>query len=124
MANWHIITGDNDANSFRVVYHIPIPDENNSANPALRLRAVLISSGVGGKTMLTPGNGQDGTISTTEKNQIEGGERFEIVETVNTNPLEALADLTTKINARFAILSTDKLAQLRKNLKYYGHAPV
>jgi hypothetical protein len=121
MANWHALTGTLDGNTFRIAYHVPIPSAVNEAG--INYRDALKNSGLGAKTVLADGNGQEGTISVAEKNDILNGVVFEVVENIDTNPGESAAALIAKVNARHAALVTQHQAELAAKLKYYGYVP-
>lgn len=76
MSDMHVLTGN--GRDFRVVMHFPAVVGTNSAG--VTWADALANSGIGGKTVLVDGNGQNGTILAAEKNQIENGAIFEHVE--------------------------------------------
>lgn len=119
MANWHALTGTPDGNSFRVVFHITIPSATNRAN--INYRTALVSSGLGGMTVLPDGDGTGGTISAAEKASIQAGSLYEWVEDFATNPGETAAALQTRADARWTALTTQLQADLAKRLTYFGY---
>lgn len=122
MANWHALTGTLDGNSFRIVFHLPIPSVVNRAN--INYRAAIVNSGIGGRTALPDGDGTGGTISPAEKALVVGGSLYEHAEDFPTNPNELAAALQARIDARFAALSnvtTGRVGELAKVLTYFGY---
>jgi hypothetical protein len=122
MANWHALTGTSDGNSFRIVFHLPIPSALNRAN--VNYRTAVVNSGQGGKTALPDGDGTGGTISAAEKASIVAGALYEHVEDFPTSPGETATALQARIDARFTALSdttTGRVGQLAKELTYFGY---
>ena len=123
MANWHALGGIGDGNSYTIAYHIAIPSANNSAG--FNYQAVLITSGIGGTTILKEGDGTGGTISAAEKASIQSGAIYEYVETFATNPARTALQLQGDVDARFSALSdtgtaTSFINQLKNRLKWFG----
>ena len=121
MANWHALTGKDDANSFTIVYHLAVPNSNNAV--AINYRTALVNSGLGGRTILPDGDGTGGTISAAEKTSIQSGALYEYVEPFATNPGQNLATLQAAVDARWTALSNAGgafLTALANRLKYFG----
>jgi hypothetical protein len=122
MSQWHGREGIPDGNTYRVIFHIPIPSANNRVG--VNYRTALIGSGIGGTTVMTEGNGT-GQIPTAEKNSIATGALLEVNETIDTNPGETANALTTRLNARFTELANVNgpfLSELKRRLEYWGGA--
>ena len=116
MSNIHALTMDNKG-QLTVVLHLPIPVENNAAG--FPLRTALINSGIGGKTVLTAGDGTIGTISAAELTSIQAGAIYEV--TVNPQLDSANnAGRISYIDNLFTKCSADELAKLRILLKFFG----
>jgi hypothetical protein len=120
MASYHVLTGQDDGNAFRVVFHLPIPVANNRAGVAYR--TALVNSGLGGTTTLPDGDGTGGTISAAEKTQVQAGQILEHAENFPTNPGESAVQLQARIDARYAELTTVGLDRAQKRLTYFGFA--
>ena len=121
MANYHVRTGQPDANAYEVLFHIPIPSANNRVG--INYRTVLIDSGIGGTTRMVNGVGA-GQIANGELNQITSGAIYEHVEVVSTFPGETAAQYQTRLDARYAELANTGgafLTALRNRIEYYGH---
>lgn len=120
MANYHILAGSHDGNSFAVVFHIAVPGTgSNRAN--VQWRTALINSGLGGKTTLPDGDGTGGTIGAAEKADIAAGAVYEVVEQVPTNPGETALQLRDKLDARYTALAASVQAKLQGQLTYFGY---
>jgi hypothetical protein len=120
MANMHILL--QSGGMFRIVAHIAVPAGNNSAGIAWQ--TVVVTSGVGGKTVLPAGDGTGGTISAAEKTAIlTTGSVYEDVADLdvtqrglNTTPAQPGAYLDLWYTAR----SAEVLGQLQRQLAWYG----
>jgi hypothetical protein len=120
VADYHVLTGTEDGNSFVVVHHIPIP--SGAANRAgVAYRTALINSGYGGKTVLPDGDGTGGTISAAEKTQVQAGALFEVVDNFPTNPAETAPQLQVRLDARHNALVTEHQDRITKRLTYFGY---
>lgn len=119
MANWHALTGTLDGNSFRIVFHIAIPSALNRAG--INYQSAILTSGLGGKTVLPDGDGTAGTISAAEKASLAAGSLYEWVEDFATNPAETANALQTRIDARWTALTTLLQSQLAARLTYFGY---
>ncbi len=120
MSDIHVLQSNSASNEWRIVMHIPIPDTSNAVG--VNWRIALINSGIGGRTSLPDGNGNDGTISLAEKTQITNGEIFEhsqlySLETGGTS----LPELQATIRELFTQEKLAKLNILQGQLRYYGH---
>lgn len=121
MSSWHARIGDSDGNSFRVLFHLPIPSANNRVG--VNYRSALVGSGIGGKTEMTEGSGA-GLISSAEKADILSGAVYEYGEIITTNPGETAGQLQARIDARFTELSNANagvLLRIQRQLTYWGH---
>lgn len=121
MADIHVLAGGSDCKSWRVAMHFAVPDQENAVG--VGYREALVASGVGGTTTLTEGDGP-GQITSTEKAQIEAGERYEDIVTVpklesgGTEPAQLLASARLFYQRQKA----DILNQLAARLRYFGFA--
>jgi hypothetical protein len=116
--DYHVLTGLDDGNAFRVVNHIPIPPANNRVG--VNYRTAIINSGIGGRTILPDGDGSGGTISAAEKAAILAGSLYEVVEEFSTNPGETAAQLQARIDARYNALIGIVQDRVGKQLSYFG----
>ncbi len=102
---------------WRVAMHFPVPTGVNSAG--VTWRDALVTSGIGGSTILPDGDGLEGTINAADKAKILSGELLEHVESVRLgdgNPQAAAEEL---YNARKTVKTqqlTDRLNQFGRNV--------
>lgn len=117
MSDMHVLAGD--GNRCRVVMHFGVPDAPNSA--AVNWRIALLNSGRGGATILPDGSGP-GQIAAAEKALIVNGE---VVEHVVDFLLESCGTDTAAQQAALRDMydqeRTAKLADLQRELRYFGH---
>ncbi len=118
--DYHVMGNRDDGRSARVVFHIPIPVENNSASVALR-------TAVGEYIKPRLEDGTFGTfksiyqgILTAEETQLQNGELYEHVNSVKFLALDTNAQKQTKIDNKFTALSTSVLTKIRARLKFWG----
>lgn len=119
MADYHVLAGSPDGNSFLVVHHVPVPGAGNN-RAGVPWRTALVNSGLGGKTVLPDGDGTGGTVGAAEKAQILAGAVYEVAEQVSTHPGETALQLRDRIDARHAALVAAVQADLQGRLTYYG----
>lgn len=120
MSNYHVRKMGKDERSAKVIFHIPIPVENNSVSIALR--TTLSES-------IRPRN-EDGTFGTFQSDmigidagelaQLQAGELFEYVETIGFLAAENNAQKQTKIDTRYTVMTTTVLDKVRELLKFWG----
>jgi hypothetical protein len=118
MADYHVLEGTPDGNSFRVVFHLSVPDVNNRVG--VNVRTALVNSGVGGSTILPTGT-TGGTIRAAELTQVQAGAVFEVVETIHTNPSENAGKLRSRLDNRHSELQGKFNSWLQSRLSYYGY---
>ena len=119
MSDIHVLT-TNRKGSVSVVFHIPVPEENNSAVPPVSYRTAIVNSGKA-VTSMTVGVGP-GEITQAEADDIASGAVYEHSTSLplassGTEPAQhqaALRDL-------YARTKTDVLSKLQRQLKYFGH---
>ena len=120
MANIHVLDRGVDG-KFHVAYHFNTPAGNNSAT--VSWATALINSGIGGKTVLPDGDGTKGTISSTEKASIVSGTVLEVVVSVDVTDGGAnttVSQMTTYLNANYAVVQTAVQADLQRRLAWFG----
>lgn len=124
MADITVLTGNN-SNEWTLVLHFPVPDVNNSAG--INFRTALVSSGIGKqeggrRTVLPPGNGIGGTISTAEEAQLDAGERFEHVKSFRAESGgTSNAQLRSSFRGCYASENVKVQANMASRLRYFGH---
>jgi len=118
MSNIHILTGDGK-NKWTAVFHIAVPDTNNSVS--VNYRTGLINSGLGGTSTMAEGDGP-GQITTAELAQIASGELYEcsvplLIETGGTS----VPELRTMLRSQYTKKKNAVLSDLQTRLRYFGH---
>ena len=122
MSNWHILEQDLTNRKLNVVFHIPVPSENNGASPPVNLRTALAES-------VKPRN-EDGTfgsfqstltdIDPAELLQLQNGELLEVLFPISfLAGTGSFAKMNT-ISNRYDSMLVNKIAGLRSTLKLYG----
>lgn len=117
MASYHVLEGQPDGNSYRVVFHIPVPSVNNRIG--VNYRSALVAL-FGGTSSLPEGDGP-GQISTSELAQVASGAVFEFSEQFPTHPGENAAQIRSRIDARYTELVAKIQGELSGRLAYYGY---
>ena len=110
MSNYHVKSITPNGRKASVVFHIPIPVENNGAGRALR---DAVSEFKGGTSQVP-------WIDPAELTQLGNGELYEHSETVGFLAADSNAQKQAKIDARFTALSTSVLDKARATLKFWG----
>ena len=99
--------------------HFDVPDVNNSVGVSLRI--ALVNSGKTSVSVMTPGNGSNGTISATDITRLSNGV---IVERVVSVPLEGegMTNAQRQIAVRtlYAKEDAEVQRQLSAQLRYFG----
>lgn len=124
MSDFHIIDQDKSERNINVIFHVPIPIENNKANPAVPLRSA-ISEHI--KPILQDGSlgvfaSKLHNIDASELLKLQNGELIEIEKKVNFLAGRNKTQKLKKINDIFNNLSTKQLNKLRKTLEFWGHS--
>ncbi len=120
MSNYHVKTQNEAERSAQVIFHIPIPVENNGVGVALR---TAVSEYV--KPRLEDGTfgvfqSQVVGIVGSELTQLRNGELYEKVENINFLATDYNAQKQTKIDNRYTALTIGGLNRIRKVLKFWG----
>lgn len=109
--NYHVKTVSPDGRKASVVFHIPIPVEDNSAGKPLR---DAVSEHIGMFTSQVP------WLPANEVTELENGEVYEHAETVNFLAADGNAQKQAKIDARYTALTSSVLTRMREVLKFWG----
>ena len=119
MADIHILA-ETRKGAWRVVMHFAVP---NATSPVgMSYRTALLTSGLGGSTQLPDGDGSAGTISATEKAQIEAGEVAEVaVEFLVESGGATTASVRDFLRQSYATKKNEYLGEMQRKLKYFGH---
>lgn len=116
MARIHILAGGSQG-LYTVVVHTATPLGNNFVG--VPWADALKNSGMN-KTTMVVGNGP-GLIANNEATDIANGSVFEARDVVQIDPNMDIAQLNADLDLRATQLSTEKLALLQQQLKYFGH---
>lgn len=116
MMDYHILEGDQYGNSYRVVFHIPVPDLTNEVGVSYRTAIVEWQGGATAIESRVP------FIEGSELTQLQAGELYEVVRTFNSNPNETLAQKRDKLDAMFASVQVDKQQDFQDILGYWGYS--
>ncbi len=120
MSNYHVKNISENGRNATVVFHIPMPDENNSVPVSLRLAL---------SEYVKPRN-DDGTygtfqsqlqgITAGELTQLQNGDLYERQETVKFLAADTDGQKQTKIDDRYRTLTITALDSIRTQLKFWG----
>lgn len=118
--NYHVLGVAENGRSANVIFHVPIPVENNSANISLR---TALASYI--KTRETDGtfsafNSAFEAVSAGELTQLRAGELHEHRAIVKFLAADTDLQKQTKIDNKYTVLTTSVLAKIRAILKFYG----
>ena len=112
MSNYHVKEITADGRKARVVFHIPIPVENNSAGVDLRT-AVSQYIDSASFTSKVP-------WITIELVQLQSGELYEHLEVITFESAATALEKQTEIDNRYTALSSSVLNKMREVLKFWG----
>lgn len=115
MSDCHILAGDKYGNRYRVVFHIPVPDQVNAVGVSYRMALVQY---LGGATEIKSEIPELGT----ELTQLQAGELVEYGESFYSNPNETLAQKQVKLDARFNEVKNEVLQDWQDVLSYWGYS--
>ena len=115
MSDYHILEGsmDGGAETYKVAFHIPVPDETNDA--AYSLRSALAEDPEVNKTSAVP------WILTAEQTQLDSGELYERLESYSRNTTNAVTQDRDALDARWNTLATAIPNRLRDRYKYWHY---
>jgi hypothetical protein len=111
MSNYHVLDMTTKEHEVQVIFHIPIPDENNNANINLRTALTQYKSQ---KSSQVP------WIGAAELTDMENGLLYEHRETIMFDANLSLAQKRTIIDNRYTVLATSIVSQIRSRLKFWG----
>ncbi len=94
-----------------VVFHIPVPDENNQVGVSLRAAVTQWREDLASDVPW---------ISSIEQDQIAAGEIYELAETIKVDGNLTLAQKRDVVDARYTALTTAGINRLRNILAYWG----
>ena len=116
MSDYHILSSDEYANRYSVVFHIPVPDQVNNASYSYRTAIVEWQGGTENIASQVP------FITGTELTQLQAGEVYEVQRPFNSNPNETLVQKRDRLDAMFATITTEVQANFQDILGYWGYS--
>lgn len=119
MSNYHILTMAPKEHEADVVFHIAVPNENNSAIPTNVNLQNCVSAYIANNDNVTAVPWLEAD-NYTEYQQIINGEIYEKKDTIKFNANITLAQKRDIIDARYTVLSTNLPDQLRSVFKFWG----
>jgi len=115
MSNYHVLNQHQKEHRVSVVFHVPIPDQNNFAGVNLRVAVKqFLESTVETITSQCP------FIDAGELTQLQNGELFEFVDEIDVDNLSTKAERKAQLDARFATISAIVAARVEKELDFWG----
>lgn len=112
MANYHVLEGSNAGDSYRVVFHVSVPDELNKTGNK-NIRTALSEDSSINKTSVIPG------VEVTEQTDLTNGVLYEHVETFSTHSEHTLASERSRLDARYTELTTSVANALRRRYAFW-----
>ena len=111
--DYHVLSMRADGRTANIVFHIPIPVENNSTGTSLR---TALSQYIDGANYVS----KVPWIQPGELTQIQNGELYEHSKTVKFLAADTNGQKQTKIDNRYTSLATTALNKIRAILKFWG----
>ena len=112
--NYHVKEISPDGRRASVVFHIPVPTENNSSGVALRtaLSQYIDSANFASQVPWVVGQ--------AEENLIKNGELYEHSETFGFLAADNNTQKQSKLDNRYTALSVSIITKIRAILKFWG----
>ena len=111
--DYHVMGMRKDGRKAQVVFHIPIPNENNAASMSLQ---TALSEYIDGTNFVSK---YPGTLG-AELIEIQNGSLYEQVEAISFLAADSNAQKQAKIDAKFTSLSVVVVTKIRNILKFWG----
>jgi len=115
MSDYHILSADRYANAYSVVFHVPVPDQDNEVAYSYRTAIVEWQGGAVAIISKVP------FISGGELTQLQAGELYEVSRTFNSNPNETLVQKRDKLDIMFADVVAETQEDFQDKLGYWGY---
>lgn len=117
MSNYHVLAVTPKLTKAQVIFHIPIPVENNTAGVSLRLALYQYQ----GNATIVSAIPDHATNFSAENANIQSGAIYEYQKTVVfTNANSTPVQKQTEMDNMYTSLDVSVLAKIRKVLKYWG----
>lgn len=112
--NYHTLEASEKDHKIHVVFHIPVPDEDNEVGWNLRLCLKYYQPFI---SSIIP---YLATLAPTEVTALQNGELYEHSEVMGVCATLTNSEKIALVDARYAQLIMEIQNKLRKQLKYYG----
>lgn len=119
MANYHILTGSRDGNSFRIVMHVAVPNAANEVG--VNYRTAIVEYLTNPDTGMMPKSGVPFIVS-AEQIQLDSGELVEIGMNFHTHPGETLPEKQARLDSLYTAKTSTTQAEWEKRLSYWGYS--
>lgn len=115
MSNYHIRKTSDDLKTVSVVFHVPIPDANNTVGVNWRSALVLELGGADAiSSVLTD-------ISTEEESAMKAGSIYEVSRTVRFSSLNITnAERLAEVEAAYTTTASEMIAEKQVTLNFMG----
>lgn len=113
VSNIHVLEGSRDGDSYRLVFHISIPNVANQAG--VSYRDAIAQDPTIDRASAVP------SLNPAEQNQLDNGELVERVVTFHTHPGQTSGDLA-RIDALYTATVAVEQAAIQERYKYFGFA--
>lgn len=114
MSDYHILDGEEEARTYRIVFHVTVPDENNRAS--INLRTALVEDVSVEKTSIVPAV----HLGAGEQNDLDTGVLFEYVLSYSRKPGNTQIQDRDALDAKFTAMVSIIQDRLRDEYKYWG----
>jgi hypothetical protein len=116
MSDYHILRQSDDKKTLQVVFHIALSELLNAANVSYRTALVEY---LGTITSMVPNHATD---FSADEALLQSGALYEYVERVGMSTLAlSNAEKRAEVEARFAEVETDELANIQVILEWWGY---
>lgn len=116
MSDYHILDGNRDGNTYRVIIHVAIPDDLNALGNSIRAaisQCRMLPDGTWPKSAVP-------FITTDEQGELDNGVKVEGEAILNTNPSEPLNIKTINLDKLVVIESDKLLMEWVNKVQYWG----
>jgi len=112
MANYHVLGGLDDGRTYRIAFHVPVPDEANRAG--VNLRTCVVQDPARDLTSDVP------WITAGEQTQLDAGEIVEIIRSYERKAGATVLEDRNALDALYTAGVPKIQDQLRQEYQYWG----
>jgi len=116
MSDYHVLAADEFANTYQVVFHVPVPDTTNAVGYNYRTALVEYQGGSASINSRVP------FIDGAELTQLQNGELYEVSRQYYSNPSQLLADKRDELDAMFPTIVSQVQANFQDVLGFWGYS--